>query len=101
MISSTSFVARSTIFVVYGGASLPATFDLNALSSSTGVRYFTNTGDNGGASVSGGVDINQDGYDDIIIGADAANDNLGAGSCCLWINFSGRCQSLCPQKWSD
>jgi hypothetical protein len=76
MISSPSWSTSCTIWVVYGGASLPATFDVNTLTSSTGVRYFTNKADYGGNSIAGGgVDYNKDGFDDIIIGASGANRN--------------------------
>jgi hypothetical protein len=68
----------SIIFVVYGSATLPATFDLATLTPSSGVRYFTTSSDNGGVSVSGGVDFNKDGYDDIAIGASNANSGRGA-----------------------
>jgi hypothetical protein len=66
------------IFVVYGSASLPATFDSSTLTPSTGVRYFTIAGDGGGVAVSGGVDFNKDGFDDILIGAPNTNSVLSA-----------------------
>jgi hypothetical protein len=78
LISSPSFTASCVIYVVYGGSSLPTTFDLNTLTPSTGVRYFTNKGDRGGYDVRGGVDFNLDGIDDMIIGAGGTNFNRGA-----------------------
>jgi hypothetical protein len=45
MISSTSTTTNCQIYVVFGGSSLPTTFDLNTLTSSTGVRYFTGKSD--------------------------------------------------------
>jgi hypothetical protein len=78
LITSPSFTTSCVIYVVFGGSSLPTTFDLNALTSSTGVRYYTNKGDRGGYDARGGVDFNLDGFDDIIIGAGGANGNKGA-----------------------
>jgi hypothetical protein len=78
VIASISHSSICTIFVVFGGPSLPTTFNLNTLTASTGDRYFTGKDDLGGSSVSGGVDINFDGMDDIIIGAPGTNNNHGA-----------------------
>jgi hypothetical protein len=64
--------------VVYGSHSLSTSFTLSSLTSSQGVCYFTANGDNGGYSLSGGVDINFDGFDDIIIGAPYASAKSGA-----------------------
>jgi hypothetical protein len=74
MISSYSMVTNCQIYIVFGSSSLPASFNLNSMTSSTGVRYFTGKNDGGGYSVSGGVDVNRDGFDDVIIGALYAND---------------------------
>jgi hypothetical protein len=63
-------------------------YDLNNTTSSTGVRYFTNKGDQGGYAGSGGVDFNQDGFDDIIIGAYTSN------------NYSVLFGSVSPMDWS-
>jgi hypothetical protein len=78
VIGSYSTTRNCQIYVVFGGSSLPASFNLNTMTSFTGVRYFTNKGDNGGTSVSGGVDFNRDGFADIIIGAPNTNNNKGA-----------------------
>jgi hypothetical protein len=78
IISSLSTTTNCQVYVVFGNSSFPASFDLNTLTSSTGVRYCTNAGDLGGASVYGGVDYNLDGFDDIIIGAPATSGNKGA-----------------------
>jgi hypothetical protein len=64
--------------VVYGGNSLPTSFTISSLNASQGVCYFTGNGDLGGFSLSGGVDINVDGFDDIIIGAPFASAKRGA-----------------------
>jgi hypothetical protein len=78
LISSPSFSANCVIYVVFGGSSLPTTFNLNTMTSSAGVRYFTNKGDRGGYDARGGVDYNLDGIDDIIIGAAGSNNGNGA-----------------------
>jgi hypothetical protein len=78
VIASLSYTTISTVFIVFGGPPLPATFNLINLTSTTGVRYFTGKDDLGGMSVSGGVDINFDGMDDIIIGAPRTNNGHGA-----------------------
>jgi hypothetical protein len=78
VIASVGNTRTSVIYVVFGGSSSPASFDLNTMTSSAGVRYFTKRADNGGWSVSGGVDINSDGFTDIIIGAPNTNNHNGA-----------------------
>ena len=62
--------------VVFGKAtgSYPATLELSSLTGNDGfVMYGENGGDHVGRSVSSAGDVNDDGYDDIIIGADFAN----------------------------
>ena len=74
-------------YVVYGGASAPGTGGVLDLSPSTlnGANGFTLTGldvyDQSGISVSSAGDVNGDGYDDLIIGANRADprENSAAG----------------------
>ena len=72
-------------YVVYGGANAPGTGGRFNLSSLDGTNGFTLTGidagDLSGFSVSSAGDVNGDGYDDLIIGADGADPNgiFGAG----------------------
>ena len=70
-------------YVVYGGASAPGTdgvLDLSALNGTNGfILTGIDAGDESGFSVSSAGDVNGDGYDDLIIGAWAADPN-GAGS---------------------
>jgi hypothetical protein len=73
-----SITSPGNIFVVFGGSSLPSIFDLAALTSSTGVRYFSVGSDSAGFAIAGGVDYNLDGFDDIIIGATGAYQRVGA-----------------------
>ena len=65
--------------VVYGGASAPGTDGVLALSALDGTNGFTLTGidadDQSGRSVSSAGDVNDDGYDDLIIGARGADPN--------------------------
>ena len=64
-------------YVVYGGASAPGTNGVLDLSALNGANGFTLTGvdpgDRSGVSVSSAGDVNGDGYDDLIIGADGAS----------------------------
>ena len=64
-------------YVVYGGANAPGTDGVLALSALDGTNGFTLTGidpgDRSGVSVSSAGDVNGDGYDDLIIGADGAS----------------------------
>jgi hypothetical protein len=79
MIAAVTSISGSVVYVIYGGSSLPATFNLATFTSSKGVRFFASS-QSGGWSVSGGVDINGDGFDDIVIGAPGApsvNRNYG------------------------
>ncbi len=66
-------------YVVYGGASAPGTggrFNLSALDGTNGfILNGIDAGDRSGFSVSSAGDVNGDGYDDLIIGADGADQN--------------------------
>ena len=66
-------------YVVYGGASAPGTdgvLDLSALDGTNGfILNGIDANDNSGISVSSAGDINGDGYDDLIIGANRADPN--------------------------
>ena len=66
-------------YVVYGGASAPGTdgvLDLSTLDGSNGfILTGIDAGDSSGTSVSSAGDVNGDGYDDLIIGAFAADPN--------------------------
>jgi methionine-rich copper-binding protein CopC len=73
-------------YVVFGKASgMPSTFNLTTLSGADGFRIDGITlGDNVGISVSGAGDVNGDGYDDLIIGANhASTDGKDAGTAYL------------------
>ena len=66
-------------YVVYGGASAPGSdgvLDLSALDGTNGfILNGIDANDNSGISVSSAGDINGDGYDDLIIGANRADPN--------------------------
>ena len=66
-------------YVIYGGASAPGTGGVLDLSDLDGTNGFTLNGidanDVSGRSVSSAEDVNGDGYDDLIIGADRADPN--------------------------
>ena len=71
--------ASGETYVVYGGASAPGTAGLLALSALDGSNGFILAGidgsDGSGFSVSSAGDVNGDGYDDLIIGANKADPN--------------------------
>ena len=75
-------------YVVFGKASgFSASIDLSALDGSNGFRLDgENQGDNSGISVSSAGDVNGDGYDDLIIGANSADPN-GAASGSSYVVF--------------
>ena len=89
-------------YIVYGGASAPGTdgvLDLSALDGSNG---FILTGidayDNSGRSVSSAGDVNGDGYDDLIIGAYAADPDgdMNAGETYVVYGGATGTESLVP-----
>ncbi len=70
-------------YVVFGAASMPQTIHLSSLGSAGVTIFGANAGDQSGRSVSRAGDVNGDGIDDLIIGADFAAGKLntppGAG----------------------
>ncbi len=60
-------------YLVFGGASLAATINLQALGSSGVTIFGADANDYSGRSVSGAGDVNGDGFDDLLIGAYAAD----------------------------
>ncbi|MBL8496473.1 MAG: FG-GAP repeat protein [Nitrosomonas sp.] len=77
-------------YILFGKASgFEATMNLSDLDSNAGFRIDgAGTGDFSGSSVSGAGDVNDDGYDDLIIGAPGANsDGTGTGSGASYIIF--------------
>ena len=66
-------------YIIYGGASAPGTegeLDLGALDDTNGfILAGIDAGDRSGRSVSSAGDVNGDGYDDLIIGANNVNPN--------------------------
>jgi len=70
---------KDVVYVVFGNPQgFPATFDVNTLNGSNGVKINGLADTNFGTSVSGINDFNNDGIDDLIIGARKANQNAGA-----------------------
>ncbi len=61
-------------YVVYGAASLPSSIDLGSLGAAGLTLQGDQPGDALGVSVSGGGDINGDGFDDIILGSHQYDD---------------------------
>lgn len=73
-------------YVIYGAASMPATIDLETLGSAGVAIQGANGGDLAGQSVSGGGDVNNDGFDDVVVGAQGADPN-GSNSGAVYIVY--------------
>ncbi len=79
------------IYVIFGGASLPATIDLASLGTAGITIFGANVNDASGRSVSSVGDVNGDGFDDLLIGANFAdasgNGKAQAGD--IYVIFGG------------
>jgi hypothetical protein len=64
-------------YVIYGGSSIPFFINLTSLTSSQGFSVIGASYSYSGYSVSGAGDVNNDGYDDLLIGAIYASDAKG------------------------
>jgi hypothetical protein len=63
-------LSSGTVYLVYGGESLPSTIALSALTAATGMRiHGIGAGHQLGAVIAGGRDVNGDGYTDIVLTA--------------------------------
>lgn len=84
-----SFAGES--YVLFGGASLPITIDLATLGTAGITIFGADTLDFSSGSVSLAGDVNGDGFDDLLIGADAAdasgNTKSNAGE--IYVIFGG------------
>ena len=67
-------------YVIFGGASLPATIDLATLGPAGITIFGAGTADWSGFSVSSAGDVNGDGFDDLLIGANGADASGNAKS---------------------
>ncbi|MEO1278339.1 MAG: GC-type dockerin domain-anchored protein [Planctomycetota bacterium] len=65
---------RGGVYIFFGGESFPAVVDASTLNGEDGLRIDgANPGDAAGRSVAGRGDVNGDGVDDVLIGADRAD----------------------------
>ncbi|WP_420011464.1 hypothetical protein [Tateyamaria sp.] len=80
-------------YVIYGGASAPGTggrFNLSALDGTNGfILNGIDADDRSGRSVSSAGDVNGDGYDDLIIGADRADPKGDSGAGETYVVYGG------------
>ena len=76
-------------YVVLGRSSFDAELDFSSLEDGKSVRLDGNERDRSGISVSGAGDVNGDGFDDLIVGADNADSN-GSGSGASYVLFGSR-----------
>ena len=67
-------------YVIFGGASLPATLDLASLGLAGITIFGADANDRSGSSVSSAGDVNGDGFDDLLIGATWADASRNAKS---------------------
>lgn len=79
--SDSSGTASGEAYIVYGGSDLAGTIELGSLSASTGVVLQSNQADQRiGNSVAAAGDVNGDGFDDLIVGAESGKiGGKGAG----------------------
>jgi len=70
-------------YIVFGqSAGFPPAFDLLSLNGTNGIRLDVPAGENGGHKVGGGVDVNGDGFDDVLVTAPfAPYSGASSGSC--------------------
>ena len=92
-------------YIVYGGASAPGTGGVLDLSGLDGTNGFILTGidagDRSGTSVSSAGDVNGDGYDDLIIGADRADPNGDSSAGETYIVYGGALMNPDPLMNND
>ncbi len=70
---SSSVTAFGATYLIYGAASLPREVELGNLGSRGVTIFGADSGDYAGCSVSGAGDVNGDGFEDLLIGARAAD----------------------------
>jgi hypothetical protein len=78
------------VFVIFGGGSLPAAIDLAALGSGGIVIQGAKAGDLTGSSIAPAGDVDGDGLDDILIGAESADSIDRSNGGAVYVVFGSR-----------
>lgn len=82
-------------FVIFGNKTLPSTINLDNLNYTQGISFQGANAGDGSSKVSFAGDFNNDGYDDLIIGAPAANSNMGE----VYLIYGGAFISSAPTSF--
>ncbi len=95
--SNTNGYASGSSYLVFGRPSgFPTTLPLSSLNGTTGFKFLGNPGDNSGSSVNAAGDVNDDGLQDIIIGAPRASVSEGGTEGRAYVVFGSEASHAIP-----